>query len=199
MSSPPDVKTVPLRSVISMNQQSILMYLSPKGLNAVDIHNNIVATLKGEVKSGRTVTYYLRKPSFSSPKTPQPSESPTPILNESDKAILLALSEEWFASVWHLTRRTHLHHSTVHDRLTYKLLFTLRHLFWVTHLLSEADKHGRAQLSFELLEMLQHQKDRVRHYIVKSDKSWFYFTTNHERIWPLEEPKPRRRSRSPFN
>jgi hypothetical protein len=78
----PDVKMDPLRYVISMDQQSIVMYLSLKGLNAVEIHNNLIAILKGEAKSYRTVTYYLRKPSFSSPKTPQPSGSPAPILNE---------------------------------------------------------------------------------------------------------------------
>jgi hypothetical protein len=46
------------------------MYLSLKGLNAVEMHNDLVTTLKGEAKSYGTVTYYLRKPSYSSPKTP---------------------------------------------------------------------------------------------------------------------------------
>jgi hypothetical protein len=92
-------KTEPLRSVISMGQQLIAMYLSLKGLNAVAIYNDLVATPKGEAKPYSTVTYYLRKPSFSSPKTPQPSESPAPILNESDESILLALSKQPFASV----------------------------------------------------------------------------------------------------
>jgi hypothetical protein len=83
-----------------MNQQSIAMYLSLKGLNAVEIYNDIVVTLKGEAKSYRTVAYPLCKPNFSSPKTAQPSESPAPILIESDETIFLAASEEPFASVW---------------------------------------------------------------------------------------------------
>jgi hypothetical protein len=53
-----------------MDQQSTVMYLSLKGLNAVEIHNDLVDTLKGEAKSYSTVTYYLRKPSFSSPRHP---------------------------------------------------------------------------------------------------------------------------------
>jgi hypothetical protein len=73
---------------------SIVMYLSLKGLNAGEIHYDLVATLNGEAKSYSTVTYYLRKPSFSSPKTARPSESPAPIFNESNEAILLALFEE---------------------------------------------------------------------------------------------------------
>jgi hypothetical protein len=165
-----------------MDQQSIVMYLGLKGLNAVEIHNGLVATLKGEAKSDSTVTDYLRKPSISSPKTHQPSESPASILNESDEAILLALSEERFRSVRQLARRTHLHRSRVYDCQTHKLGFTIRYLRWVPHLLSEADKHTRAKLSFKFLEMLQHQKDRVWHHNVVLDESWFCFATGHKWI-----------------
>jgi hypothetical protein len=117
------------------------MCLSLKGLNAVEVHNDSVATLKGEAKSDGTITYYLRKPSLSRPKTPKPSERLAPILNESDEAILMALSEESFASVRQLACRTHIHPSTVDDHFTHKLWFSIRYLGWVTHLLSEADKH----------------------------------------------------------
>jgi hypothetical protein len=103
------------------------MYLSLKGLNAVEIHIDLVVTLKGEAKSYSTVVHHLRKPSSSSPKTPQPSESPASILIESDEAILV-LSEEAFAPVRQLARRTHLHPSTVYNYLTHKLWFTVRHL-----------------------------------------------------------------------
>jgi hypothetical protein len=64
-----------------MDQQSIVMYLSLKDVNAVEIHKDFVATLKGETKFYSIVTQDLGKPSFSSPKTPQPSDSPAPILN----------------------------------------------------------------------------------------------------------------------
>jgi hypothetical protein len=51
-----------------MDQQWIVTHLNLKGLNAIEIHNDIVATLKAETMSYSTVTYYLSKPSFSSPK-----------------------------------------------------------------------------------------------------------------------------------
>jgi hypothetical protein len=110
-----------------MDQQSIVMYLSLKGLNTVEIQNDLVATLKGEANSYGTVTYDLRKPRIPNPQTPQPSESP--ILNESDESILLASSEEPFASVRQLARRTHQHSSTVYDRLTHKLEFTFQYFY----------------------------------------------------------------------
>jgi hypothetical protein len=104
-----------------MDQQSIVMYLNLNDLNVVDIHNNLVTILKYEAKSYGTVTYSVRKPSVSSPKTLQPSESSAPILNQSDEAIFLDLSEEPFALVRQLARRAHLHPSTVYDHLTQKL------------------------------------------------------------------------------
>jgi hypothetical protein len=149
-----------------MDHQSVVIYLGLKGLNAVEIHNVLVTTLKAEAKSYSTVTYYLRKPSFSSPKTLQPCESPAPILNKSDEATLLALSEEPFASVRQFARRTHLHLSTVYDHLMHKLGFTVRYLHWVSHLLSEADKHTGEQFLFSLFEMLQHQKNSAWYNIV---------------------------------
>jgi hypothetical protein len=57
----PDVKSDLLRSVLSTDQQLIVMYLSLKRLNAVKIHNNLVATLKGEANSDSTITDYPRK------------------------------------------------------------------------------------------------------------------------------------------
>jgi hypothetical protein len=127
----PDAKTDPSRSIILMDRQSVMMYLGLKVLNTVEIRNDLVATLKGEAKSYSNVTYYLRKPNFASLKTPQPSESPAPILDESNEAILLALSEKPFASVRQLACRTRLHSSKVYDHITHKLGCTVRYLHWV--------------------------------------------------------------------
>jgi hypothetical protein len=86
----------------------------------------------------------------------------------------------------------------VNDHFTHKLGFTVRNLRWVRHFLFEADKYSRAQLSFELFEMLQHQKDRVWHDTAILDKSWFCFTTGHEGIWLPEETEAPERERITF-
>jgi hypothetical protein len=178
-----------------MDEPSIMMHLSLKDLTAVEIDNDLVARLKGEAKSDSTVRYYLRKPSFSSPKTFQPSESPARILNEVNEAIMLASSEEPLASMRRLARRTHLHPSTIYDHLTHKLMLRVQYLRWVPHLLSEAHKHTRAQLSFELFEILQHQKDRAWFDIATLDESWYDFMTDHERIWLPERTEAPERER----
>jgi hypothetical protein len=120
------------------------MSLRLKGLNAVETHNDLAATIKDEGQSDSTIKYYVRKPGFFSLKTPQPSESLVPILNESDEAILLTLFEQPFASVPQLVPKTHIHSSTVYDHLMHKLGFTVRYLRWVPHFLSQANKHNRA-------------------------------------------------------
>jgi hypothetical protein len=112
-----------------MDFQSIVMYLSLKGLNAVEIHSDLVAILKGEAKFYRIVACHLRNPSFSSPVIPSPSESPAPILNESDEADLLSFSEQPFTSVRQLAGRAHLHPSTVYDHPAHKLGFTVQDIF----------------------------------------------------------------------
>jgi hypothetical protein len=40
-----------------MDQQSMMICLSLKGLNVIEIHNDLVATLKGEAKVDGIVTY----------------------------------------------------------------------------------------------------------------------------------------------
>jgi hypothetical protein len=178
-----------------MDQQLIVMYLSLNGLNATEIHNDLVSTLKSEAKSDGTLANYFCKPSFSSPKTSQPSESPAAILNESDEAILLALSEEPFASVRQLARRTNRRRFTSYDQLTHTLGLTVRDLCCVPHLLSEADQHNRAPFSFGLFETLQYQKNRTGHDIVIIEKYWFHFTIDHKEIGFSEGTEAPKRER----
>jgi hypothetical protein len=64
----PDVQTDTPRSVISMDRQSVVTDLSLKGLNAIEVHNDLGATLKGDAKYYNTVTYYRgRKSSEAAP------------------------------------------------------------------------------------------------------------------------------------
>jgi hypothetical protein len=55
--------------------------------------------------------------------------------------------------------------------------------------------HRRAHFSFELFEMLQHQKDRASYDFVILDESWLYFTIDHERIWLSEGSEALERER----
>jgi hypothetical protein len=85
-----------------MDQQSIVIYLSRKGLSAVAIHNDLVATLCAEAVSYPSVTRYLREAIFASSNPPDPLPPPEHQLDDSDQAILLALADQPLASrvVW---------------------------------------------------------------------------------------------------
>jgi hypothetical protein len=118
-------------------------------------------------------------------------------LHDSNQAIVTALDESPFVSVRQLSRLTHLHSTTVYRRLTQSLGFVARHLRWVPHVLSDAQKGERVNLSRRLLRMrmrmLEVQRDRAWHDIVTLDESWFYRSTDYEFVWlPRDEKVPER-------
>jgi hypothetical protein len=82
-----------------MDQQSIVLYLSRKGLSAVVIHDDLVATFGAEAVSSSSVTRYLHEVIFASSNPPDPLPPPEHQLDDSDPAILLALADQPFASI----------------------------------------------------------------------------------------------------
>jgi hypothetical protein len=58
------------------------------------------------------------------------ADGPKPI-NNADEAILSTLNENPFASVWQLSRFTHIHPTAVDGYLIQSLAFTACHLRWV--------------------------------------------------------------------
>jgi hypothetical protein len=114
-------------------------------------------------------------------------------LDDSDQAILAALEDSQSASVRELSRLTHLPSTTVSGRLTQSLGFVARHLRWVPHGLSDAQKGERVNLSRQLLQMLKVQGDQAWHDIVTLDDFWFYLNTDYEFVWlPRDEKVPER-------
>jgi hypothetical protein len=73
-----------------MDQQSIVFYLSRKGLSAVAIYDGLVASLGAESVSYPSVTRYLREAIFASSNPPDPLPPPEHQLDDLDQAILLA-------------------------------------------------------------------------------------------------------------
>jgi hypothetical protein len=57
------------------------------------------------------------------------------------------------------------------------------------HRLTTAQKSNRAELSQQLLSMLEIQRVRFWHNIVTLDESWFYLSTDHEMIWLQSDEK----------
>jgi hypothetical protein len=77
------------------------------------------------------------------------------------QAILAALEDRPFASVRRVSQLTHLPSMTVYRRLTQSLGFVARHLRWVPHALSDAQKGERINLSQRPLRMPEVQRDRA--------------------------------------
>jgi hypothetical protein len=143
------------RDVRKMEQRSIVLYLSRKRLSPLAIHDDLVTTLGADAVNYSWVTRYLHAAVSTSSNPPTPLPYPEAQFDDCDQAILLALAEWPFASVRELSRLTHLPRTTIHRRLTKSLEFRVRHLGWVSHVLSHSQKLDRMILSLELLPMLE--------------------------------------------
>jgi hypothetical protein len=176
-----------------MAQRPAVAYLSLKGMSAREIHDDIIATLGPDAVLYSSVTRYLREVRFP-PSKPEPHPADVQRdLDDSDQAILAALEDSPFASVWQLSRLAHLPSTTVYRRPTQSLGFVARHLQWVPHALSDAQKGERVNLSRRRLRMLAVQRDRAWHDIITLNESWFYLSTDYEFIWlPRDENVPER-------
>jgi hypothetical protein len=178
-----------------MMQRPIVTYLPLKGMSACEIHDDIVATLGPDAVLCSSVTSYLREARFPPSKSESHPADVQRDLNDSDHAILAALEDSSFASVRQLFRLTYLPSTTVYRSLTQSLGFVARHLQWVPHALSDAQKGERVNLSRRLLRMLKVQRDRPWHDIVTLDESWFYLSTDYEFVWLPRDTKISERER----
>jgi hypothetical protein len=142
-----------------MTQPPIVAYLLPKEMSAREIHDDIVVTLGPDAVSYSSVTRSLLEAQFppSKPK-PRPADVQRD-LDDSDQAILAALEDYPFASVWQLSRLTYLPSTTVDRHLTQSQGFVARHLRSVPQTLSDAQKGERVNLSWRLLQMPEVQCD----------------------------------------
>jgi hypothetical protein len=165
-----------------MDQRSIVLYLATKGLAAMKIDNDLAVTLGSDAKGDRSVTRFLRDAKFPSLNLPIIFSEENHSLDDSNEAILLALTEKPFASVGQLSRLTHLPRSTVYRWLTQSLRFHVRHLRCVPHRLTTAQESNRVEFSRQLESMFEIQQVRYWHNIVTLDESWFYLSTDHEMI-----------------
>jgi hypothetical protein len=116
-----------------MDRQSIVLYLSRKGLSAVAIHDDLVATLGAKAVSYPSVTRYLHEVIFASSNPPDPLPPPEHQLDDSDQVILLALANQPLASIRELSRLTHRPRTTVHRRLTQSLGLRVNWLSSIMH------------------------------------------------------------------
>jgi hypothetical protein len=81
-----------------MTQRPIVAYHSLKGMSVLEIHGDIIATLRPDAVSYSSVTRYLREARFL-PSKPEPHPADVQRdFDDSDQAILAALKNSSFAS-----------------------------------------------------------------------------------------------------
>jgi hypothetical protein len=75
----------------------------------------------------------------------------------------------------------------------------MRHLRWVPHALSDAQKGERVNFSRQLLRMFEVQRDRGWHDIVTLNESWFYLSTDYKFVWLPRDEKSLKENNTQFN
>ena len=171
-----------------MDQSTVVLFFAKRGLNATQIERELKATLGAEAMPYSTITYTLRSRSWT-------HSTPDPIENPLDDAIRQTLDEMPFASVRQIAHRLCQSSTTIYRHLTGALGFVLKHLRWVPHILTAAQKADRVGKSGELLRLLRSMNKGRRHLIVTLDECWFYLHEDHSVQWlpPGEKPAVRER------
>jgi hypothetical protein len=100
------------------------------------------------------------------------------VFTQSDEVIVAALEDQPFRSVRQFTWATHLAVSTAYSHLTQKLEYTVRHLHWVPHTLSAADKLVRAQFlpNYRITRSPEDQVCSVWGLTPPSCDSWYLYS-----------------------
>jgi hypothetical protein len=143
-----------------MDQRSIALYLSMKGLSAKAIHRELVRTLGAEAVTYPAVTWYLHAARSPAQSKEAPDEAGVTRTDSVDAAVLKALTDNPFSSVRESSWLTCLPRSTIHRRLTESLGFTVRHLHCISQRPSDNQKTIRVTLSRKLLPVVQRQQTR---------------------------------------
>jgi hypothetical protein len=163
-----------------MDFNSIVVYLKAKGINAREIHSDLVATLGTKAPGYSTVRRWLREAQLDQFSGTAVDVTEDAEVDEIDEAILSVLEIQPFDSVRDIARLTRLADSTVHWHLTRSLRFLVRHLHWIPHGLTKQQKRIRVSNSEQLLAILQEEQRSSWRDLVMLDESEFYLHTDHE-------------------
>jgi hypothetical protein len=109
-----------------------------------------------------------------------PAEPPLAII---DDAILHAVDNQAFSSIQELAKFTCIPTAAVYRQLKSSLGLVVKHLHWVPHDLTEAQKVQHVTLSNQLLRQPRSLRHQSWSYILTLDESWFYFAPDNEQIW----------------
>jgi hypothetical protein len=145
---------------IGMDLRSIVFYLKINDIKSHAIYDDLVTTLHDNALKYSTKALWLRQERLTRFAEPSYNLTEDCQVSETDQAILSALTAEPFASVCDITWLIYLHRSTVYLYFAHLLRFTVRHLRWIHHLMTNEQKQNRVRDSQVLLEILQAQQSR---------------------------------------
>jgi hypothetical protein len=141
-----------------MDFNSIVLDLKAKGMNAREIHTDLISMLVTQVLGYSTVVHWLREAQLDQFSETMVDFTEDAEVDEIDEAILSALEVQPFGSVRDIARLTRLARSIVYRHFTRLLGFLVRHPRWIPHVLTKGQTRIRVSNSEQLLAILQEQQ-----------------------------------------
>jgi hypothetical protein len=165
-----------------MDFRSIVLYRQMKGMNGRDIYHDLVTTLHEDALPYSRVTLWPRQERLPRFSEPSHNSARDPRVTETDQAILSTLIIQPFGSVRDIARLACVSCSTIHSHLRRSLELSIRHLYWIPHVLIYEQELIQVSNLQALLRMLQTQRRCSWQDIVTLDEFWLYANPDHERI-----------------
>jgi hypothetical protein len=153
-----------------MDQRTICLYFSRKRFSAHAIHKELVQILGPDAIAYSTVICHLRASRWTAQTEQRDSDLPPDVV---DNAILESFDQTPFASVHELVKATCIPCTTVWRRLRECLGFIVKHLHWVPHSLTDAQRQNQIDRSKELLRLLEFAQANDWESLMTLDESWF--------------------------
>jgi hypothetical protein len=180
--------------------KAVVTYWHEKGHGALRIHQQLSARVRGRYPAYSTIPDWIRRLERDEDITQRASGSGCLRNDHIDVLIANALEETPFHSVRSLASSIKYPQTTVWRHL-HNACYMVRNLHLVPHTLSAAQNAERVARATAMKQVLQSAKHRGWRYFLTGDESWFYFASDHDHMWLLEDAevptRPKRTIASP--
>ena len=154
-----------------MTQYSLIKKFNDEGMNAMQIHRCLVEIFEDDSLSYQSVTYHLRKKSWTPKNEDDENKGGRPANYRIDALILKELKENSNQGYRKIAQKIGYDPSSVYYVLTSRLKFKSYHLKWIPHELTFEQNLQRVAISKELLDIL-----------TKTKKKWMALSHNRRRV-----------------
>lgn len=183
-----------------IEHRAVIKFFTRKGLNAIEIHNELGNVYRDSAPSYRTVAKWVAE--FKDPErgfedAPRTGRPSTTCTDENIRAIERIVMYDRQISVRRVANELGISKSMVHDIMNNQLGMKKVYTRWVPKLLTPLQRMNRVECCQELLQLIEANPIQSLSRVVTGDESWIYnydpLTQVEAKVWKRSgEPTPTR-------